>query len=96
MATSVVHFSEFCNIIDDYLPFQEAVILERALLYRENMLMVGVTQMDYLKAVSVAQDCHVGANDALAYILMKKEGVQTIYSFNKDFDVFKDIKRVTE
>jgi predicted nucleic acid-binding protein len=55
-----------------------------------------VTQQDYLKAISLAEDYHVGTNDALAYILMKKENIQTIYSFDKDFDIFTDIQRVIE
>ncbi len=55
-----------------------------------------VSQDDYLKAVSVAEDYRVGVNDALAYMLMKKEDIPAIYSFDKDFDVFTDIKRVIE
>jgi predicted nucleic acid-binding protein len=94
MATSVVHFSEVCNILEDYIPFEEAVLLEKGLLYRENVVICEVTQQDYLKAISLAEDYNVGTNDALAYILMKKENIQTIYSFDKDFDIFTDIQRV--
>jgi uncharacterized protein len=96
VATSVVHFSEVCNILEDYLPFDEAVLLEKGLLYRENVVICEVTQQDYLKAISLSENYHVGANDALAYILMKKEGIKTIYSFDKDFDVFTDLQRVIE
>jgi uncharacterized protein len=96
VVTSVVHFSEVCNILEDYLPFQEAVLLEKGLLYRENILICEVTQQDYLQAMAITEDHHLGVNDALAYTLMKKEGTQTIYSFDKDFDTFKDILRVTE
>ncbi len=96
VVTSVVHFSEVCNILEDYLPFEEAVLLERGLLFRENLLICEVTQEDYLKAVSLAEDYHVGVNDALAYLLMKRESIGAIYSFDTDFDVFTDIRRVTE
>lgn len=96
VATSVVHFSEVCNILEDYLPFDEAVLLEKGLLYRENILVCEVTQQDYMKAISLGETYHVGANDALAYMLMKKEDIQAIYSFDKDFDVFTDIERVIE
>jgi uncharacterized protein len=94
--TSVVHFSEICNILEDYLSFEEAVILEKGLLFRENILICEVTQEDYLRAIAIAEDRHVGVNDALAYILMQKEGLDSIYSFDKDFDAFKDIQRTTE
>lgn len=92
--TSVIHISEVCNVLEDYLPFEEAVLLQKGLLYRENLLIREVTKDDYLKAVSVAEEYHVGANDGLAYVLMKKEDIETIYSFDKDFDVFSDVKRV--
>ena len=49
---------------------------------------------DYIKAVSVAEEHEVGVNDALAYVLMKEQAIQTIYSFDKDLDAFSDIRRV--
>lgn len=96
VATSVVHFSEVCNILDDYLPFGEALLIEKGLLFRENILICEVSEDDYLKAISVAEDQQVGVNDALAYVLMKKKAIQTIYSFDKDFDTFSDINRIIE
>ena len=51
---------------------------------------------DYLKALAVAEDHQVGANDAIAYVLMKESGLNRIYSFDKDFDGFKDIDRIIE
>jgi predicted nucleic acid-binding protein len=94
--TSVVHFSEVCNVLEDHLPPEEAVLLEKGLLYRENVSICEVTQEDYIKAVSIAEDNKVGINDALAYVLMKYQAVQFIYSFDKDLDAFTDIKRVTK
>jgi predicted nucleic acid-binding protein len=96
VATSVVHFSEVCNILEDYLPFGEVLLIEKGLLLRENILVCEVSEEDYLKAISVAEDQQIGVNDALAYVLMKKEAIQTIYSFDKDFDTFTDISRIIE
>ena len=92
--TSVVHFSEVCNVLEDHLSFQEAILLEKGLLYRENVSISEVSQEDYIKAVSIAEDHNVGVNDALAYVIMKKQDIQTIYSFDKDLDAFKDIQRL--
>ena len=92
--TSVVHFSEVCNVLEDHLSFEEAILLKKGLLYRENVSICEVTQEIYIKAVSVAEDFKVGVNDALAYVIMKGAGIESIYSFDKDFDVFVDIKRV--
>ena len=55
-----------------------------------------VSKDDYLKAISVTEDQKVGVNDALAYVLMKRESIQTVYSFDKDFDAFTDISRIIE
>ena len=92
--TSVVHFSEVCNVLEDHLSPQEAILLEKGLLYRENISIREVNQEDYVKAVSIAEDHKVGINEALAYVLMKAQEIQTIYSFDKDFDVFTEIHRV--
>jgi len=96
VVTSVVHFSEVCNILEDYLPIEEALLIEKGLLFRENILVCEVSKDDYLKAISVTEDQQVRVNDALAYVLMKKEAIQTVYSFDKDFDAFTDIRRITE
>jgi hypothetical protein len=96
VATSVVHFSEVCNILEDFLPFEEASLFEKTLLHLENMTIFEVTAQDYLNAVTLAEVFHTGVNDALAYMLMEKAGLQQIYTFDKDFDVFTGIKRVIE
>ena len=94
--TSVVHFSQICNILEDYLTIQEANTIEKGLLLRDNLTITEVSEKHYLKALAVAEDQQIGANDALAYVLMKETGITKICSFDKDFDVFKDIKRITE
>ncbi len=96
IATSVVHFSEVCNVLDDHLPLGDALLIEKGLMLRENILVWEVSEEDYFKAISVAEEKQVGVNDALAFVLMKKESIQTIYSFDKDLDVFTDIKRIIE
>lgn len=96
VATSVVHFSEVCNVLEDYLPLEEALTIEEGLLLRDNIVIHEVSEEDYLKALSIAEDQRVGANDALAYVLMKEAELRKIYSFDKDFDAFKDINRMVE
>jgi predicted nucleic acid-binding protein len=94
--TSVVHFSEICNVLEDHLQIGETLNIEKSLLFQENVLIREVCEEHYLKAISIAQDLEVGVNDALAYVLMKEQGLQKVYSFDKDFDKFQDIQRITE
>jgi predicted nucleic acid-binding protein len=95
-ATSVVHFSEVCNVIDDYLPFEEALALEKGLLLLENIQIHEVTQEDYLNAVSISEQHHLGINDSLAYVVAKRLEISKLYSFDKDFDCFADVERLAE
>lgn len=95
-ATSVVHFSEVCNVLEDHLSLEEAFTIEKGLLFRDNITIYEVSEEDYLKALSIAEEQQVGVNDALAYVLMKEAGLSRIYSFDKDFDGFKDINRIIE
>jgi predicted nucleic acid-binding protein len=94
--TSVVHFSEICNILEDSLQLEEAQAIEMDLLFLDNLQIREVSKEYYLRAVATAQDLQIGANDALAYTLMKEAELSRIYSFDKDFDEFKDIQRITE
>ena len=94
--TSVVHFSELCNVLEDHFRIEDAFTLEKGLLFLDNISVTEVSEEDYLKALAIAEDQQIGANDALAYVLMKEAGLQRIYSFDKDFDEFKDIHRITE
>lgn len=96
VTSSVVHFSEVCNVLEDYLPLADAFTIERGLLFRDNITFNEVSEEDYLKALSIAEDQQVGVNDALAYVIMKEKGISKIYSFDKDFDTFKDINRTVE
>lgn len=94
--TSVVHFSEICNILEDHLPTQEACTLEKGLLLLENIIVKEVSEEHYLKALAIAEDQQVGANDALAYVMMTEAEIHRIYTFDKDFNKFKDIHAITE
>ena len=94
--TSVVHFSEICNILEDHLPIEQALTLEKSLLFLDNLKIKEVSQDDYLKALAAAEDHQVGANDALAYVIIQETGLNEIYSFDKDLDKFVDIHRTAE
>jgi predicted nucleic acid-binding protein len=88
--------SKIYNILEDYLPISEALLIEKSPLFRENIQVCQVSKDDYLKAITVVEDQQAGINGALAYVLMKKEAIQTAYSFDKDFDIFADIHRINE
>ena len=92
---SVVHFSELSNIFEDNMSLQDAQSFERAVCSKENITMMSVTYDDYLGAMDEAERKQSAINNALIYVLMKKRGIDCVYSFDRDFDRFPDIKRLT-
>jgi len=47
-----------------------------------------------LISLSPSKDNSISANDALAYLLMKKYNLKEAYSFDKHFDILKDVTRL--
>jgi len=95
VVTTTVHFSELCNILEENLSFEEALAIEEEILLRDNITIHEITVEDYLKALPLAKEKRIGVNDTLAYIIMKEKGIRKIYSFDKDFDKFQNIQRIT-
>lgn len=94
--TTAVHVGEIANLLEDFLPLNEALELESGILAAENVEIMDVSKDLYLSAAPVASDNQFGLNDALASVAMREKGVFEIYSFDKDFDKLEDIKRITE
>jgi len=95
VVTTVVHFGEISNIFEDHMPLKDALTIERALCLRENIAIAEASQEDCISALDEAERHGVGVTDALAYVIMKKQGLDEVYSFNGDFDRFEGVKRVT-
>lgn len=96
VVTSVVHLAEVANILEDNLPTEECARIERALVMNENMDVLPVTRGDCLAAIGLAEETVAGMNDSLAHVIMNRERIAEIYSFDRDFDAFHDVKRVTD
>jgi uncharacterized protein len=96
VAISVVHLSEIFNMIEDSLSLNEALVTERDVCFKQNIEIVNVSYVDYLDALGyVDTNQSARINDALAYAIMKRMEIVELYSFDKDFDRFSDIDRLT-
>ena len=96
VATSTVHFSEIANLLEAWMPLQDARTIQRGLLQRDNVEIWSTAKGDLVEAMSVGQETDVGATDALAVILMRRNGLKDIYSFDGDFDRFRDLRRASK
>jgi predicted nucleic acid-binding protein len=94
IAISVVNLTEIANLLEAYMPLDEALVIEEFLI--RNAKLVTVNKQQYFEAIKIAKEKRVGLNDALTYVIMLKNKIYEIYSFDKDFDKLEGIKRIYE
>ena len=90
---TVVQIAEIANILESYLPLSEALKIEEFLLLARNVDVFDVTKRNCLEALKISKEREVGLSDAVAYVIMKNNDVDEIYSFDSDFDRL-NVKRV--
>jgi len=93
--TSVVHLSEVANVLEEHLKPKELNEYFNSLLYRDNIVVRAVDDELYRSANDVFLTSGIGLNDAVASILMKREGIEEIYSFDGHFDKLNWVRRLT-
>ncbi len=96
VAITVAQLTEVANILESYLPSEEAREVEEFLVMAPNVEIIEVTRSDCRKAIELARDSGIGFSDAVACAVMKRLRISEIYSFDRDFDRVEDITRVTE
>jgi len=94
VATSLTHVSEVANILEASMPIHESHMVMRDLIHSPTIAILEPSRENYVDAVEVAEEVSVGLNDGVAYVLMKENGIEEIYSFDRHFDRFKDVRRV--
>jgi len=94
--TSVVHLSEVANVLEGYLRPEDLNEYFNSILYKENIAVSAVDHGLYRLANEGFLIIGVGLNDAVASILMKREGINEVYSFDAHFDKIDWVKRLTQ
>lgn len=94
--TTVVHLSEVANAIEDKLPLEQQKKIFDSIVLNELIEVKSVDKRLYELAIEYAFDKKMGINDALAVIVMQKENISQIYSFDSDFDYIQGIERLIE
>ena len=96
VATSLIHISEIANILGARTNLETTSDIISGLLDLSNLEIIEPSKVLYESAVEDSRSYNIGVNDALAFILMKREGISEVYSFDKDFDKIRDLKRIVE
>ena len=94
---STVQLSEALNVLESLADFSIAFRLQKIMLEHAGFNIVSVNKEDVLKAHEITAyylENKIGFNDAIAYVSMEKKGCNEIYTFDKHFNIFKNIKRI--
>jgi len=87
VAITAVHISEVVNIVESGLGLQRSLGLLAWVVSKPNIQVYPVTVESYEQALPVAQERGVSANDALAYLTMRDNGLAEVYTFDKHFEL---------
>lgn len=93
VATTTVHVSEVVNIVESGLGLQRSLGILAWVVSKPNIQVYPATVDSYERALPVAQERGVSANDALAYLTMRDNGLAEVYTFDKHYDQL-DVKRL--
>jgi len=94
--SSLVHLSEVANIVEASMPISDSQLIMQDLIHSPSISILAAAREDYVDAVEVVEAASIGLNDAVVYVLMKANGIEELYSFDKHFDRLKDVRRVHE
>jgi predicted nucleic acid-binding protein len=84
--TTVVHLSEVANVLEDAANLSFAISFLKDILLKRNVSVEEVSDKDYMGSVLLAEEKRVSINDALAYLLMERKGIEAIYTSDKHFE----------
>jgi len=94
--TSVAHISEIANILEARAGLAAMIEIVSGLFSLQNLQIVDLSRDLYESSLERSRAFNLGLNDSLAWEIMIREGINEIYSFDSDFDNFKDLKRVAD
>jgi predicted nucleic acid-binding protein len=92
--TTVVHLSEVANILKRSLGLPGLNSLMLTILMMDSVHVEAVRPDTYMSSVELGSELGLDPNDALAVETMQAKGVHEIYSFDRDFEGVKGIKRL--
>jgi predicted nucleic acid-binding protein len=96
VVTTVVHISEVANILKHRIPKDELETIIRGLFMLDNVEITDATRNSYFAAIELGEDLKLEINDAFAVDVMRLNGIDEIYSFDKDFNQIEGIRRLPE
>lgn len=94
VAITTVHLSEVINILESGLSLQKSLGFLAWIITKDNIKVYPTAIEDYEASLPIAMENDIDANDALAYISMKRHGLEDVYTFDRHFNQLKDIRKL--
>jgi len=85
VTTTTVHLSEVANVLEDAAGIPFASDLLSAILLKSSVTVEPVSADDYRESIRLARESAISMNDALAIIVMERQGIDEIYTFDRHF-----------
>jgi len=85
VTTTTVHLSEVANVLEDAAGMAFAVDFLSGILMKSTITVEPVTVDDYRESIRLARKLAISTNDALALIIMERQGIDEIYTFDRHF-----------
>lgn len=95
VATTPAHISEVANILEARVSHPFAVTILQVIVGLSALKVHPLTGDHVKAAVALSQRLGLGFNDTLAYLVMRKMGVEEIFSFDSDFNEIPVVTRRT-
>lgn len=94
--TTPAHISEVANILESRVSHPHASTILQTLVGLNALRIHTLTGGHVKAAATLSQRMGLGFNDTLAYIAMKEQGTEEIFSFDTDFDEVPGVTRRTQ
>jgi len=85
VTTTTVHLSEVANVLEDAAGVAFATDLLSAILLKPAITVESVSADDYRESIHLARNHAIGINDALAVVVMERDGISEVYTFDRHF-----------
>jgi predicted nucleic acid-binding protein len=85
VTTTTVHLSEVANVLEDAAGISFASDFLSALVMKSTINVEPVTVNDYRESIILARKSSISINDALAILIMERQEIGEIYTFDRHF-----------
>ncbi len=89
---SIIQLSEVVNILKGAMNWGKLNLLIMGLISNNSLEIIEISKLLYINAVEKMKEFNMDANDISAYLLMRERDIKNIYTFDRKFRNFSNIR----